>query len=534
MIDWKIVMAFLVGLILFIHGVENFSHEVLHFAGERFRKLISRATRNRFLGGMVGMFVTALIQSSTATTVITISLVSAGVISFVQSLGVIMGANVGTTITAQLVAFKVTAYAPIFIIIGFLLSIFRRPYRYIGKGIFYFGLVFFGLNLISEAIIPLKDYPVVIDLFANLTNSYIALLAGLAFTALMHSSSVVTGLVVVLAASGVLTLEQGIPILLGTNIGTTMTALYTSTRLNIFARRAALGHTIFNMAGVLLIWPFITPFSRFVMSLGGSTAQQIANAHTIFNVTAAVLFLFLLTPLRKFVEKAIRSDEEELLITTKYLNAALPESNSRSFSLIEKEISYSLSVAFKFYNKSVDFIREPKGADSNAVEKFEILADLLDEKIEKALLELSRRSLTETEAKKVVLLVRISNLVEQLADTAKNLGFQPISMSLSLLSLSPESLKNIEKIYSKMGPALDAVQREFPRQLSDYTHLFRQLNRVDPIINRGYQEHIKRLKSDLAYAGSSFVESCSILENGADLLKEIMKLSQKYARLKKH
>jgi len=533
MIDWKIVMAFLVGLILFIHGIENFSHEVLHFAGERFRKLISRATRNRFAGGFVGMLVTALIQSSTATTVITISLVSAGVISFAQSLGVIMGANVGTTITAQLVAFKVTAYAPVFIIAGFLLSIFRRPYRYIGRGIFYFGLVFFGLNLISEAIIPLKDHPAVISLFTHLVNPYVALLAGLVFTALMHSSSVATGLVVVLAASGVLSLEQGIPILLGTNIGTTMTALYASTRLNVFARRAALGHTIFNVAGVLLIWPFISPFARFIMSFGGSAAQQIANAHTVFNVGAAVLFLFLLTPLKKFVEKAIKSDEEELLITTKYLNAALPTSNSRSFGLIEKEVSYSLSIASKFYNKSVEFIRDPKKADFNVVEKFEVLADLLDEKIEKALLELSRRPLTEKEAKKVVLLVRISNLAEQLSDTAKNLGFQPRSMNRSSLSLSPESLKSIEKIYSKMEPALQAVQHEFPRQLADYTSLFRQVDRVDPLINRGYQEHIKRLKSDQAYAGSSFVESCSMLENGADLLKEVMKLSQKYARLRK-
>ncbi len=533
MIDWKIVMAFLVGLILFIHGIENFSRKVLHLAGDRFRKLLSRATKNRFTGGLVGMLFTALIQSSTATTVITISLVSAGLIPLAQSLGVIIGANVGTTVTAQLVAFKLTAYAPIFIIIGFILSFFGRSYRYIGKGIFYFGLVFFGLNLISEAITPLKGHPVVIDLFSNFANPYLALLTGLFFTALVHSSSVATGLVVVLAASGVLSLEQGIPILLGTNIGTTMTAFYTSFRLNVFAKRAALAHAIFNFMGVILIWPFVSPFAHFIASFGGSQAQQIANAHTIFNVVAAVLFLFLITPLKKLVGRLLQSDEEELLITTKYLPARLPKSNSRSFGLIEKEISHSLYVASKFYKKAVEFVRRPEKADFNLVEKYEVLADLLDEKIEKALLELSRRPLTEIEAKKVVFLVRISNLAEQLADTAKNLGFQSRSVKRSSLSLSPESLKSIDKIYSKIEPALEAVRREFPHKITDYRHFFDQVNQVDPLINRSYQEHIKRLKTDQAYAGSSFVESCSLLENGADLLKEIMKLTQKYARLRK-
>lgn len=530
--NWQILLAFLVGLIIFIHGIENFSREVLSFAGARFRRILRYATKNRFVGGLVGTLVTGLIQSSAATTVITISLVSAGMISFGQSLGVIFGANVGTTITAQLVAFKVTAFAPFFIILGFFVGLLKRPYKYIGRGIFYFGLVFFGLGLVSEAITPVKTNPQVIELFSSLSNPALALLLGLAFTALIQSSSITTGLVVVLAGSGMIPLPQGILILLGSNIGSTVTAMLASTRLSLHARRAAITHLLFNVIGVLLILPLLAPFIRLIEFIGGSEARQIANAHTIFNVAAAILFLAILTPVQRLVTWLVRGEEKEVLIGTKYLKNGLPDSSRQAFSLIEKEVAYSFEKAFDFYEIAIQSVTKPQTANINAVDKYEVLADLLDNEIEAALLELSRRQLSEKEAKKIVLLVRISNLVEQLADTAKNLGRLPRSGSIAGPSLSPESLSGIENIYARMSEPFSALKKEFPRKITDYTKLVRHLGTVRPAIARGYTQHIKRLQKRQARGGSIFVEASALLEDGTDRLKEILKLSQQYARLR--
>ncbi|MBN2306987.1 Na/Pi cotransporter family protein [Candidatus Peregrinibacteria bacterium] len=530
--NWHILLAVLVGLVIFMHGIENFSHEMISFAGERFRKLLRKATRNRFTGGLAGTLVTALIQSSTATTVITISLVSAGAISFAQSLGVIFGANVGSTITAQLVALKVTAFAPHFVILGFIISLLHRPYKYIGRGIFYIGLVFFGLNLVQEAITPIKDSPQIIALFSNLTNPYFALLIGLVFTAIAHSSSITTGLVVVLASSGILTLTQGIMILLGSNIGTTITAATASLKLSLHAKRGAAAHSLFNILGVLLILPFIRPFTQLIEWMGGNGAQQVANAHTIFNITTAILFLILLKPVEKLINWLIRGEEKEVLISTQYLNEKLPESNRQALSLIEKEIAYSLQTVYDFYELATQVVVNGKEVRASAIDKYEALADLLDERIEAALLELSRRPLSEKEARKIVLLVRISNLTEQLADTAKNLGRLLHSRTIAATSLSPEALESIQKIYSRLQEPFAILKREFPKSLPEFPKLSRHLSAVSPAIARGYSQHIKRLQKRQAIGGSIFVESSSLLDDGAGKLKEIMKLCQQYARLR--
>lgn len=529
--NWHIALGFLVGLILFIHGIENFSREVLSFAGRRFRRWLRAATKNRFTGGLAGLLVTSLIQSSAATTVITISLVSAGMISFAQSLGVIFGANVGTTVTAQLVALNLTSYAPFFLILGFLISLLKRPYKYMGKGLFYFGLVFYGLNLISSAIEPFKTHPQIIQLFEGLSGPLPALLLGLGFTALVQSSSITTGLVVVLTGSGIIPLPQGVLILLGSNIGSTVPALLAASRLSLHAKRAAAVHLIFNVTGVLLMLPFLKPFISFIELIGGSQAQEIANAHTIFNVATAFLFLALLPLVVKLVIRLVPGDEKEVMIGARFLQNGLPKSNKQAFSLIEKELSYSLETVFDFYGIAIQSVLDPKEANSNAVEKYEALEDLLDEKIEAALLQMSHRPLSEKEAKKVVLLIRISNLAEQLADTAKNLGRLPGSGAITGLSLSSEALNGIQTIYNRILEPLETLKKEFPRPLTNYTKLVRHLNTVRPAIARGYTQHIKRLQKRQATGGSMFVEASAQLEDGTDRLKEILKLCQQYARL---
>src|SRR3989338_182742 len=287
MVEWTVILGIFTGLVIFIFGIEHLSKEILLLAKQKFNEILRKSTKNRFVSTLLGTIISALMQSSTATTVITVSLVSTGIISFYQSLGIIFGANIGTTITVQFISLKITSLAHFFMIGGFILSIVGRSYRYLGKALFYFGLLFFGLNIISDAVLPIKDDPFILDLFSKLSNVFIALLAGFLVTATVQSSAITTGIVVVLAINGIISLSQALPILLGSNIGTTVTAFISSMRLNVFARRAALAHSIFNVMGVLLLLPFITPFSKFIMYIGGSEAQQIANAHTIFKIAAA-------------------------------------------------------------------------------------------------------------------------------------------------------------------------------------------------------------------------------------------------------
>jgi phosphate:Na+ symporter len=209
------------------------------------------------VGVVIGAIFTAVIQSSSATSVITIGLVNAGVLSFKNSVGIIFGANIGTTVTAQLVAFKLTAFAPLFIVVGFALSLVRTRASIFGKSIFYFGFVFFSLNLISSSLQPLHNEPTLLEYLLRPQNPLLAVLAGCVFTALVQSSSVTTGLAIIFTQQGLLGLENAVPIIVGANIGTTATALIAMFNMDLAAKKTALSHFLFNVGGVLLFIPVL-------------------------------------------------------------------------------------------------------------------------------------------------------------------------------------------------------------------------------------------------------------------------------------
>lgn len=230
MVPWEILFAVVPGLILFFYGIENFSREILAVAKGSFAAILGRVTERPILAALLGAAVTALVQSSAATTIITVNLVNSGTLSFIQSLGIIIGSNVGTTATAQLVAFKMTAFGQVLIPVGFLVGIFGRRYKFLGKPLFYFGLVFFSLNLISTALTPFQNDPELIGLVTEYSALPLAILIGFLVTATVQSSAITTGLAVILAQQGLLTLPQAIPLLLGANIGSTTTTLIASAR----------------------------------------------------------------------------------------------------------------------------------------------------------------------------------------------------------------------------------------------------------------------------------------------------------------
>jgi len=298
----QLVMTGLTAIILFVFGLENFSKEIERISGDRFRQSLSKATKIPALGVVIGALVTMVIQSSSATSVIAISLVNAGVLSFKSSVGIIFGSNIGTTITAQLVAFKLTNFAPVFIIIGFIMTIMPNRVSIFGKAIFYFGFVFFSLNLISSTLEPLQNQQVLIDFLTQPQNPLYALLFGCLFTALVQSSSVTTGLAIIFTQQGILGLENAVPLILGGNIGTTATAFLAVIAMDVSAKKAAFSHFLFNVGGVLLSLPLLYMFGYRLAEFDQHPAIALANIHLVFNVTASIVFTAFINPFTRFVD----------------------------------------------------------------------------------------------------------------------------------------------------------------------------------------------------------------------------------------
>ncbi|MFT4942255.1 MAG: phosphate:Na+ symporter [Paraglaciecola sp.] len=298
----SILIAGLTAIILFIFGLENFSREIERISGEHFRKSLSNATKWPLVGVLIGALVTMVIQSSSATSVIAISLVNAGVLSFKNSVGIIFGSNVGTTITAQLVAFKLTNFAPFLIIIGFFLSIIRSRMAIFGKTVFYFGFVFFSLNLIASSLEPLQANEGLMKILSEPQNPLYAILLGCVFTAIVQSSSVTTGLAIVFTMQGLLSLENAVPIIMGANIGTTASAFIAVFNMDIAAKKAALSHFLFNVGGVVIFTPVLLIFGHRLSSIEMDPAIALANIHLIFNLATSLIFTVFINPFTRFVD----------------------------------------------------------------------------------------------------------------------------------------------------------------------------------------------------------------------------------------
>tara|TARA_R110002049_G_scaffold222206_9_gene393816 strand:- start:2622 stop:4244 length:1623 start_codon:yes stop_codon:yes gene_type:complete len=312
-----IFTAGLTAVILFIFGLQNFSREVETLAGEKFRKTLAKATNIPVVGLLIGAAVTAIIQSSSATSVIAIGLVNAGVLSFKNSIGIVFGSNIGTTVTAQLVAFKLTSFAPVLIVAGFFLSLLHSRYSIFGKSIFYFGFVFFSLNLISSSLQPLQNDPVLIGYLTQPQNPLYAILLGCVFTALVQSSSVTTGLAIIFTQQGLMGVENAIPLIMGANIGTSATALIAIFNMDIAAKKTALSHLLFNVGGVLVCLPLFLLFGNHLDKLGTSPAIVLANFHMAFNVLTGLLFIIFINPFARFIDLLLgqgKMDFERLAI----------------------------------------------------------------------------------------------------------------------------------------------------------------------------------------------------------------------------
>ena len=353
---FPLIMGLLGGLSIFLFGINLMTSALKKLAAGKLKDLFSKVTASRFKAAFMGMFVTAVIQSSTVTTVLVVGFVTAGLLSMPQSIGIIMGANIGSTITAQIIAFQVTQYALLLVAAGFFLSSFGRSdkERKYGIMILGLGLLFVGMEIMSDATRPLRTYPPFLNTLSGMDNPLLAILAGAVFTGIVHSSAVTTGVVIMFAGQGLITLEMGIALAFGANIGTCLTALLASIGKQREAVQAAVIHVLFNVFGVLIWYGFIDQLAIFVRwispaspelegmaRLAAETPRQIANAHTAFNVANTAIFIWFAAPFAWLVRRLVplRPGEMDKDIKPKYLDEALLETPDLALDRIRMEIA---------------------------------------------------------------------------------------------------------------------------------------------------------------------------------------------------
>lgn len=311
------------GIGLFLFAIKLISEALQRMAGDRLRQLIGALTRTPLLGVGIGSLVTVLIQSSSATTVMTVSFVDAGLMNLTQAIGVIMGANIGTTVTGQILAIKVQDYAYLFIIAGVLMGFFCRSntLKFLGNGLFGFGLLFVGMQTMEGSMSFLRTRG---DLFMAFSdNPFMGVLAGMMLTLLVQSSSATVGLTIALGAQGVLPLGAAIPIILGDNIGTTITAVLASIGADRSAKQACVAHIMFNVIGVCLFFPLLGLYTPLIAKTADSVAHQIANAHSLFNIINTLLFLPFVSQFARLIRLIIPDAPQRIVAGPQYLDRKL-------------------------------------------------------------------------------------------------------------------------------------------------------------------------------------------------------------------
>lgn len=303
MSTFQTATIFVATVVLFLHGLQGFSQEVQAAGSSTFQSLLGKLTKTRFRGFLLGLGITSLVQSSSAVSSITVALVDSGAITFRNSLAVLLGAKIGTTGTAWLVSFELASIGAFFIVAGAVLGVMPVRAKIFGKALFYFGFILFALDLLSGSLEPIRESPFLRELLGATASLPLSVLIGVIVTLIVQSSSVTSGLAVVLAQQGVVAPEAAIAVVIGASIGTTSTALIASAKMGSAAKRAARANTLFNVVGAVALLPFLDRFSAAILAVGLDDGKSVALAQLVFAVVVAIPFLIFLRPFERLVFK---------------------------------------------------------------------------------------------------------------------------------------------------------------------------------------------------------------------------------------
>lgn len=518
------VIELLGGLGLFLYGMKIMGEGLENSAGDKLKGILEKVTKNRFIGVIVGAVVTAVVQSSSATTVMVVGFVNAGLMNLIQAAGVIMGANIGTTITAQLVAFKLTDYAPLFIAIGAIvvISAKAKKRKEVGSIILGFGLLFLGMATMSSAMKPLANSPVFEQLVMAIgDNTLIGIIVGLAMTAVLQSSSATTGILISLATAGAIDIRAALPILFGCNIGTCVTALLACIGTTINAKKAAMVHLLFNIIGTIIFLPFIKILANVVTQMSpGEVARQVANAHTIFNIGATIVIFPFMTFIISIVNKVIKGNGEEIeKVGPKFIDDKILETPVIAAGQVIKE-------TIRMANKARQNLELSKEAfdkkDENLVKKVyenEEIINVLEEAITSYLVKLSKCDLSDKERNIVAATFHVVSDIERIGDHAENIAELALQRSLKNLKYSEEAIKELNTIYGDTISALETSIKAYEdRNIQNAERVYHIEHRIDSQQKEYRNNHIARLNDGKcsAYEGAIFMDLLSNLERIGD------------------
>ncbi len=490
------------GVLLLLYGIKLLNDGLQNAAGSKIRSLLRSLTSNRLSAVGGGALITGLIQSSSATSVMLVGFVSAGLMSFRQTLAVILGADIGATLTVQLIAFHITDYAVLLIGVGLVFTLFaRRTFaRNVGQGALGFGFVVLSLKIMTEAMAPFQNNDLFRQVFVALTETpFVGIILSAAITGLIHSSAATMGIALVLASSGLISINAALYIMFGANIGTCATALIASLRSPVEARRVAWAHVFFKVLGVLLFLPFLTPFQTLVTATTPDLSRQIANAHTLFNVIMAVCFLPFTGLFAKLITKLVPEKDEEKKFGPLYLDEHVLSTPAIALGQATREVLRASDIVREMFTGVIKVFQQDDPAAITEIKDKDNMIDLLDRHIRLYLTRLSSSRLTESQSRRNVAVLETSRNLENIGDIIdRNLMPLAEKRISKGITFSQEGMEQINMFHRRILENFDTAISAFAthdRDLAD--RVLRNKEELGIMERELVQAHLDRLRKGL-------------------------------------
>lgn len=531
------VFTMLGGLGLFLYGMHMMSTGLENVAGNSLKKILEKITSNRFIGVLIGAGITAIIQSSSATTVMVVGFVNSGLMKLNQAVWIIMGANIGTTITGQLIALNVKDFAPILIFAGVVLVQFikNKKINYVGEIIAGLGILFIGMQFMSDAMVPLREYQPFIDLMTTFKNPILGILAGAIFTAVIQSSSASIGILQALAMSGAIQLDSAIYVLFGQNIGTCITSIIASIGTSRNAKRTTLIHLLFNVIGtvIFVVLSLVFPFTDYIVALTPNLVQnQIANVHTVFNVATTVLLLPFGNQIVKLVEKILPlHDDEEQEMKTLFISDTEPVASFMALTQLTKEVGRMFDFAIENISLSLKGLTKVTDKYSEKINNNEKYIDYLNTEITRFSAQVTLIDTNENDSLVTNALFKVTGNIERIGDHAMNLMQYITQTKTDNLKYSDQAETELTILQQVLEDSVSCF--EYSKANFEPINLDKIIENeelMDELIASYRENQINRLKRGEISAEACVVysEILTDIERIADHLYSIAKVSSKF------
>ena len=514
------LISLLGGLSLFLYGMQMMSNGLEAAAGNKMKQILEKLTANRFLGVLVGAGITAVIQSSSATTVMVVGFVNSGMMTLQQAVWIIMGANIGTTITGQLIALDVGAVAPLLAFLGVALVVFikKQKVHHYGLIVAGLGILFIGMDMMSSAMMPLRDSEAFISLMTKFSNPFLGILAGAVFTAIIQSSSASVGILQALASSGLIGLGNAVYVLFGQNIGTCITAILAAIGTNRNAKRTTIIHLMFNIIGTIIFTTvcILTPLTDLIANITpDNVAAQIANMHTLFNIVTTLLLLPFGTYLAKLATKILPEKKDEK-VDVMHMEFIRPMETKRDTQIglsaiavtsIRKEIHRMMTMAKENVDRSFDAVKEGKTTLLEEVREREEYIDFLNKEISKYISKTLVNESNPRDSRYISALFKVCGNVERIGDHAMNICEYTKMIERQNISFSSEVKREIDEMKKICDQAIDYLSEigQEPGQKEDIKVIEDIEQKIDDMTEDYRQKQLERMQK-----GTCSEEGCII------------------------